>query len=170
MKKSTIIIFFMLILSINLYSQRSNHQVGMMLGAKFIKQTDAIAPSFGVNYEYKFSKTKPVLGVGMISDLTINDNMELTGGLAMFVHPTESMRVFLSPGVFYVNYGIAPNDPTLTYLQVKNEYGSQIRIAMQAGVEYEFQINSFYLSPFLKFELIENNYRAFLGIGASYKI
>jgi len=170
MKKSSIIIFLMLILSINMFAQRTNHQVGMMLGAKFIKKNDAIAPSFGVNYEYKFAKTKPVLGVGMIADLTIHDNMELTGGLAMFVHPTSNLRLFLAPGILYVNYGLAPDDPNLTYLQVKNDYGSQIRINMMAGAEYQFKLNSFYLSPFLKFELIENNYRAFLGIGATYKI
>lgn len=166
MMKKILIFIFLIILTTNLYSQNTPHQVGLLMGGKFIKKTDSFAPSFGLNYEYKFTSSKPLLGVGMISDITLNDNLELNGSLALFIHPTKKMRFFISPGVFYVNYGTASED--VTKFQLDTEYGTQIRVLMQFGGEYYFKINSFDISPFLKFELLENNYRVFLGIGVTY--
>lgn len=169
MKKIVIFLIFMFI-SGSIYAQRTNHEVGLFFGAKYIEKVDQVKPSLGLNYEYKFSNTKPMLGVGMMSDITLNENIELNGALALYIHPTNSLRLFIAPGVYYVNYGVAPNDPTITYIELQKEWGSQIRLLMQVGAQYDFKINMFYLSPFVKFEKIEDNFRFFLGVGASYKI
>lgn len=170
MKRNVIILVLMLILCSFSYSQERNHNVGLFFGGKFIKKTDSFAPSAGLNYEYKFSSTKPLLGIGMISEATFNENIELNGALALFVHPTNKMRLFLAPGIYYSNFGVAPANTEVTKYELDTQYGTQIRVIMQLGAEYYFKINSFYLSPFLKFEIIENNYRAFLGIGVSYNL
>ena len=170
MKKILIFLIFMLILCNYSYSQNTNHNIGLFLGGKFIKKTDSFAPTTGLNYEYKFSSTKPLLGIGMISEETFNETIELNGALALYIHPTEKLRLFIAPGVYYSNFGIAPANTEVTKYELDTQYGTQLRVIMQFGGEYYFKINSFYLSPFLKFEIIENNYRAFLGLGVSYNI
>lgn len=151
-------------------AQDSRHDVGLFFGAKYIENVDLVKPSIGVDYEFKFSNTKPMLGVGILSDITLNESLELNGALALYIHASQNLRLFLAPGVYYVNYGVAPNDPEITYLELAKEWGSQIRLLMQAGAKYDFKINMFYLSPFIKFEKIEDDFRFFLGVRASYKI
>lgn len=168
MIKNFVIFIFLIILTTNLYSQNNRNQIGLMMGGKFIKKTDSFAPSFGLNYEYKFLSSEPLMGIGVISDVTLNNNLELNGGLALYIHPTKKMRLFVAPGVYYVNYGMA--DDGVTKLQLDTEYGTQLRFVMQAGGEYYFKINSFDISPFLKIELLENNYRVFLGVGVTYNL
>ena len=167
--KSIIILIF--ILYSGSFAQSNNNEFGLLLGAKYIQNIDQVKPSVGINYEYKFLNTFPALGVGLIADVTMNDKIELSGGPALFIHASDKLRFFISPGVHYVNYGIAPSDTVISYIDLKQKWGSQIRILMQFGAQYDFQLkDAIYLSPFIKFEKIENNFRFFLGVGASYKI
>ncbi len=170
MKYSLVLLLF-LYSFINIFAQNTNQEFGLFLGAKYIQNIDQVKPSVGLNYEYKFLSTKPSLGIGAIADVTMNKKLEMTGGIALYIHPTDNLRFFIAPGVYYVNYGVAPNDPNIPYLILKEKWGSQIRILVQAGTQYDFQLkDAIYLSPFIKFEKLENDFRFFLGVGASYKI
>ena len=169
MKKSIILLLFILFTHLT-YSLENKNEIGLFLGPKYITKTDLVKPSLGLLYEYKFDNTKPVIGIGAIGDITLNKKIEINGSIALFIHANENLKFFIAPGVYYVNYGVAPIDSNISFIDLKQNWGSQIRFLMQAGAQYDFKLDMIYLSPFIKFEKIDNEFRLFLGIGASYKL
>lgn len=169
--KSKLFIIFLVIIAQALNSQDIlHHNPGLFLGTKYAKQSSLIAPAFGINYEYKFDNSDLVTGIGMSSEIKFTEQVEMQIGPAFYIHPVDELGLYVSPSIFYTNYGNVANTENLSYIELNERTGSQTRFVLRFGAMYEFPYQLFNISPNIGVDLIGNNYEAFFGVNISAPI
>jgi len=168
-RKLLIILTIITFTSLNLLSKDS-HFSGLELNSSYSKESNNFNFGFGLNYEYFFPKSKPDIGVGLITQANIINQVELIAAPAFYIHPVYKLTFFLAPGILYFDQEgvideIANTDPP-TYI---DEPGAKIRSIVRFGAKYDFLVNRLFISPVLSFDLIGNNYRIQLGANVGLK-
>lgn len=167
MKSKLLIIFLALFVQVGFSQDILQHNPGLFLGTKFVKQSEIIAPSFGLNYEFRLSNSKIETGIGLTSEFKFTEQIELQIGPAFYIHPINKLSLYISPSFFWTDYGELSNTENLSYIELNERTGSQRRFVLRFGAMYEFPYQMLNISPNLGVDLIGNNYEAFLGVNIS---
>lgn len=165
-----IIIMAILVLSFSKTYSKEGHYSALNLNSSYIKKENDFRFGFALEYEYFFKKTRPDLGVGLITQANIYKDLELIAAPSFYIHPAYRLTFFLAPGVLYYDYAgvideIANTDPP-TYI---DEPGSKFRSFVRIGAKYDFPVDRLLISPILSFDIIGNNYRLQLGASVGLK-
>lgn len=169
-KCKLLIILTIITLSAGNLLSKESHFSGLDLNSSYLKSGNDFRFGFGLNYEYLFPKSKPDIGVGLITQANIYSEVELIAAPALYIHPFYRATFFVAPGIlYYDNPGVideVANTNPPTYLE---EPGAEIRSLLRLGFKYDFPVDRLLISPVLSFDLIGNNYRIQLGANVGLK-
>jgi len=129
----------------------TNNVIGVFLGSSTVKGEDDNEFTFGLEYEYHFSK---LLGAGLIvehsPDAHHNDDVSVVLA-AVHIHPVGGLRLTVGAGREYI-HGHHPHDVSMWRL----------------GTAYDFHFDSFSIAPTINVDFIGDTKVYVVGAVGSY--
>ncbi|MDC1068611.1 hypothetical protein OAQ99_05580, partial [Candidatus Kapabacteria bacterium] len=130
MKSKHLIIFLAFFAQMALSQSSLPHNPGLFIGAKYLKQSNSIAPVLGLNYEYRLPNSKIATGIGLNSEFKFDEQIGIQFGPAFYIHPIDQFSLLMSPSVLFINYGEYSNTDNLSYIEINERTGRQTKFVL----------------------------------------
>lgn len=150
-----------------------NHHAAMFLGMTKSLNNSHMDFSIGLDYEYMFHFTKPTTGIGVFGEVVFAEHTEILFGVPLFVHPMESWRMWIAPGVMMGEHEVHETDngaehkikyPSIQAEDAKTE--SFNKFLFRIGTAYDFHYWGASFSPTINFDFVEG--KSFFVFGVSF--
>jgi hypothetical protein len=167
MKKFFFIIFFLpLMATAEDHGTHPNHHASLFVGAASgIYDDGSTHPAFGLEYEYLFTDTKPVLGIGLLAEFVVGDHTETILGAPVFVHPWRGLKFFAMPAVMITSHDNShAAEPHEELTLEENKKSSDFQFLIRPGAGYDFHFGSFAITPLIAADVIESKFIIVFGI------
>lgn len=144
-----------------------SHHASAFLGATSgVFENAATGFTIGLEYEYIFGSTSPLMGIGGLFEAVIFEETEYVLGIPIFIHPYKGFKFFVSPNMLFREEGeINRKDNEIVG---ENLIESSNKFFIRMGAGYDFHFDNFALTPSVSFDLIEA--KSYLVYGINFGI
>lgn len=123
------------------------HHAGLLLGAVYNLHEARWVPGLGAEFEYVIPRWNRLLGIGIGAEMVFDEHRHYVFSLLFPVHPTEELTLFVSPGIMFIEH-----EPPGR------------RFAVHFGMEYEFDLEKYFLAPEFEIAWAGDDIHLMLGI------